>query len=174
MLRRAVFAVLLGTMVLSAQTVFSHDTDTSEILRELRELRDDLNAFLVPVDVSGRWQKSGERCTGNVPAWIQDIFEGMGFSNTVRIRQYGNHLTTEVRYGGGTGYGTGIIRGDYMRFDTQIAAANDEIGLVAMQATLNATVLSSGRMSYSVQVQIAVGDEAYAQSCTGEFRHIGN
>ena len=173
MLWRVVLAVL-ASLALSMHVASAHDTDTSEILRELRELRDDLDAFLVPADVSGRWQESGERCSGNVPAWIQEIFEGMGFSRTIRIRQYGSHLTTEVRYSGGTGYGTGIIRGEYMRFDTQIAAANDEVGLVAMQATLNATVLSSTRMSYVVEVQIAVDTEAYAEACAGELRRIGN
>ena len=164
--------MLLVLAVMSAQNAFSHDTGTTEILEELRALRQDLDAFVVPADVAGRWQVHGKRCSGDMPAWIQQILEEND-NDTARIRQYGNHLVMESTTENGTEVYAGIIRGDYMNFEREIFVA-DDFEVVGIYIVANAAVSSRSRASYTAHLNILVGEDLYTQTCTGEWRRIGN
>ena len=170
-------SVALAVLIaLSVCPSFAHDTghhaDTVEILRELQTLREDLNAFLIPAGISGRWQIYDETCFGYLPTWIEELLDDND-DDTVRITQYGNHLVVETVSGNGTDVYAGIIRGDYINFEREIFLADaDEV--VGVYAVVNATLLSRSRANYTGHLQILVGGDVYGRACTGEWRRIGN
>lgn len=167
----ASLAVLLLTVVL-VQPAFPHETSTSEILRKLQDLRQELHDFLIPADISGRWQVSDTNCSGYMPAWIQQVLDDNS-AVTWRIRQYGNHLVTESSTKNGTQYGSGIIRGDYANFETQLAVAND-FDVVVIYSIGNVAASSRSLLSYTAHLQIVVNEDSYAQNCTGTWQRTGD
>ena len=184
----AVVSTLFVALSLSAQAAFSHDTDTARILRELRELREDLDAFLIPADVSGRWQFDNDAsCSGNLPEWIvQAITDAASASeNSFRLGQYGNHLAfDEKRADGRTVSFSGTIRGDYIRLERDIDISGSS-GIFdwtfVSNLITNATVLSPTRIRYVAHLDLALETgyllttwESYSQTCTGEWQRIGD
>ena len=184
----AVVSTLFVALALSAQAAFSHDTDTAEILRELRELREDLDAFLIPADVSGSWQLDNDAsCSGNLPEWIEQALRDAASAseNTFRLRQYGNHLAfDERREDGRTVSFPGTIRGDYIRLERNVDVSGSsgfyDWTFVSFLTT-NATVLSPTRIGYIAHLDLVLETgyllttvESYARTCTGEWQRIGD
>lgn len=184
----AVVSTLFVALLLSAQAAFSHDTDTARILRELRELREDLDAFLIPADISGRWQFDNDAsCSGNLPEWIEQVISDAASAseNSFRIGQYGNHLTfDEMRADGRTVSFSGTIRGDYVRLERDIdvsgSSALSDWTFVSNHIT-NGKVLSPTRIRYVGHLDLLLETgfllttwESYSQTCTGEWQRIGD
>lgn len=175
------------SVILLAQPSFPHDTGTTEILEELRSLRDDLEAFIVPADVSGRWQFGNDvSCSGNLPEWAKQALEDADaeFEDTFRIRQYGNHFSMDRAHADGRVASLpGIIRGDYMRLE-RIIDISGSSGIYDWtfigRTTIDATMLSARRIDYTAHLELTVETgfvlttwASYARTCTGEWRRIG-
>ena len=168
-MRGIVFAVLFIALALSAQMAPAHDTDATEILRELRELREDLDAILIPADVSGRWRITGRRCTGYVPFWIRQLLD-VDSVGTFRIRQYGNHVVLED----GTGFLGATMRGDDMHAENDRVVATSSNDVVSRYDIINAAVLSRTRIRYTAHLHVGVNQDTYTRTCTGQWRRIGD
>ena len=169
MLRGAVSAVLFIALALAAQLASAHDTDATEILRELRELREDLDAILIPADVSGKWRITGRRCTGYLPFWIRQILDD-DIAGTFRIRQYGSHVVLED----GTGFLGATMRGDYMHAENDRVVTTSSSDLVSRHDIINAAVLSRTRIRYTAHLRIGANQDTYTRTCTGQWQRIGD
>lgn len=167
--------VLLLTICLPVQMALSHETDTSEILRELQTLRDDLNTYVIPAAVNGLWQQTATpTCSGNFPGWVEQILEDAGYSDQFRIKQSGNHLVQEITStAAGREYGVGVIHGDHLHSVTSLTFEHNNSPIIYV-GIVNGTVLSSTRMSYVSHLQFLTNSGLYTKSCTGEWRRIGS
>ena len=151
------------------QVASAHDTDATEILRELRELREDLDAILIPADVSGRWRTAGRSCSGYMPFWIRQILDDESVG-TFRIRQYGSHVVLEDS----TGFLAATMRGDYMHSENDRVVTTSFNDAVSRYDIINATVLSRTRIRYTAHLRVGVNQHTYKRTCTGQWRRIGD
>ena len=142
------------SMAVLVQPSFPHDTSTTEILEELRALREDVNAFLVPADISGSWELGDDvNCSGNLPGWLERALQDAESDDTFSIKQYGNHITMDrTQTDGSITSFPGIIRGDYIRLERDFDFAGSDslsnwIAGAIGHIHINATVLSTTRIS---------------------------
>ena len=174
MIRHALL-ILLFAVCLPAQVALAHETDTSEILQELRELREDLEAYVIPAAVEGLWRETDTpTCSGNFPGWVQQILDDAGYSDQFRMKQSGNHLVQEITStAAGREYGAGIIQGEHLHSITSLTFEYNRSPII-YASIVNGTVLSSTRISYVSHLQFITNSGVFTKSCTGEWRRIGD
>ncbi|MDE0205598.1 MAG: hypothetical protein OXP66_06185 [Candidatus Tectomicrobia bacterium] len=99
-----IFAAVCAFVLLAPiQASWSQESD---VLSELRALRADLETFVIPADVEGNWRLVYQE-EADMPAWMRAAVPQL---RTFVIRQYGNHVVVDDRYGDGS------IQGNYLQF----------------------------------------------------------
>ena len=141
MLLRTFSTVLFAFVVLSVQVTFPHESEhhsvSADILEELQALREDMDSFVVPRNVSGYWRF--------VDCERQFLVEHMG---VLRIKQRGNYLLVESNDGT---FFSGEIRGDHMRF-TSVWGPNIDF----------AVIISTGSFSHLGEISLTVHANSFS------------
>ena len=163
--RSLVFTLMLSLFALPA---IAQDAGLPAILEELRSLRDDLNAFLIPADVSGAWQNDNYACDGNMPQALLRVVEDAGADISIQIRQYGNNLIFESGIGGVVTFSPGLVRGDQVFATREIETTSGYVEILG-----NITIEGSGRGSVVDHATLVTDDGVTVARCTAQTRRTG-